>query len=64
MIVGHLLNFAWAWRGVAWRGWHDNLGNGCLGGCCGLVIGNAWLLLVCNIDSGSQGVMNDYSSCW
>jgi hypothetical protein len=51
-IVGHLLHIAWGWRG-----WHD-LGNGCLGRHCELVIGNTWLLLMWVIDSGSRGVMN------
>jgi hypothetical protein len=51
-IVGHLLHLAWGWCG-----WHD-LGNGCLGCHCGLVIGNAWLLLMWVIDSGSRGVTN------
>jgi hypothetical protein len=47
------LHLAWGWRG-----WHDDLGNGRLGGRRGLVIGNAWLLLVCGVDNGSQGVTN------
>ena len=52
-LVVHLLHLGWDWRG-----WHDDLGNGRLGSCHGLIIGNTWLLVVCDVDSGSQGVMN------
>ena len=47
-LVGCLLHFAWASRD-----WRDYPGNGHLGGRRGPVIRNAWLLLVCDIDSGS-----------
>ena len=43
-----------------WRGRRD-LDNGRSGGRRGLVIGNAWLLLMCGVDSGNRGVMNHMS---
>ena len=46
-----LLHLAWDWRG-----WHDDLVNGCLGGRRGLIVRNTWLLVVCDIDSASQGI--------
>ena len=58
-LMGCILHFAWAWRD-----WRNYLGNGRLGGRRRLVIRNAWLLFVCDMDmdSGSRSITNHYSS--
>ena len=54
-LAGRLLHIAWGWRS-----WRDDLGNDRLGGRRGLIIGNAWLLLVCSVDSRSRGVTKSH----